>query len=172
METAYLSLGSNQGDRQSFLEEATALIRQRVGAVVRLSPLYETAPWGRFEEGEDQPFLNMALAVETALEPRELLAAVKGIEADMGRHTPQSLRDEGVDRVYRSRPIDIDIVLYGMAVAATPELTLPHPRMHLRRFVLQPLCDIAPDVRHPLLDKTIKELLEACPDTSTLSYCS
>ena len=80
--------------------------------------------------------------------------------------------EECVDRVYHSRPIDIDIVLYGMAVTAMPELVLPHPRMHLRRFVLQPLCDIAPDLQHPLLKKTIKQLLEECPDTSLLSCCS
>ena len=166
METAYLSLGSNQGDRKALLTQATDLIRQRVGSVVRCSPLYETAPWGEFAEGEDLPFLNMALAVETALEPQALLATTQSIERDLGRERPKSTQQ------YHSRPIDIDIVLYGTAVAAMPELTLPHPRMHLRRFVLQPLCDIAPDVQHPQLKKTIHQLLEECPDNSMLSCCS
>lgn len=166
MEKAYLSLGSNRGDRKALLGQATDLIRQRVGSVVCCSPLYETAPWGQFAEGEDLPFLNMALAVETPLAPHELLVTTQSIEKDLGRDRPKSTQQ------YHSRPIDIDIVLYGMAVTAMPELTLPHPRMHLRRFVLQPLCDIAPDVQHPLLKKTIQQLLEECPDNSTLSCCS
>ena len=166
METAYLSLGSNRGDRKALLAQATDLIRQRVGSVVCCSPLYETPPWGQFAEGEDLPFLNMALAVETPLAPQALLATTQAIEKDLGRSRPKSTQQ------YLSRPIDIDIVLYGMAVAAMPELTLPHPRMHLRRFVLQPLCDIAPDVQHPLLKKTIQQLLEECPDHSLLSCCS
>lgn len=175
METAYLSLGSNRGDRKALLAQATDLIRQRVGSVVCCSPLYETPPWGQFAEGEDLPFLNMALALETPLAPQALLATLKEIEASMGRENViTSSRNYVIteSRQYHSRPIDIDIVLYGMAVAAMPELTLPHPRMHLRRFVLQPLCDIAPDVQHPLLKKTIQQLLEECPDHSLLSCCS
>ncbi len=166
MEKAYLSLGSNRGDRKALLGQATDLIRQRVGSVVCCSPLYETAPWGQFAEGEDLPFLNMAIVVETDLEPHELLVTTQSIEKDLGRSRPKPTQQ------YHSRPIDIDIVLYGMAVTAMPELILPHPRMHLRRFVLQPLCDIAPDVQHPLLKKTIQQLLEECPDNSTLSCCS
>ena len=166
MEKAYLSLGSNRGDRKALLGQATDLIRQRVGSVACCSPLYETAPWGQFAEGEDLPFLNIAIVVETDLEPHELLVTTQSIEKDLGRSRPKPTQQ------YHSRPIDIDIVLYGMAVTAMPELTLPHPRMHLRRFVLQPLCDIAPNVQHPLLKKTIQQLLEECPDNSTLSCCS
>lgn len=166
MEKAYLSLGSNRGDRKALLGQATDLIRQRVGSVVCCSPLYETAPWGQFAEGEDLPFLNMAIVVETDLEPHELLVTTQSIEKDLGRSRPKSTQQ------YHSRPIDIDIVLYGTTVLDTPELTLPHPRMHLRRFVLQPLCDIAPDARHPLLNQTIHQLLEVCPDTSSPSCCS
>lgn len=172
MGTAYLSLGSNRGDRKALLAQATDLIRQRVGSVVCCSPLYETPPWGDFAEGEDLPFLNMALAVETALEPQALLATTQGIERDMGRERALGRDRPKATRQYHSRPIDIDIVLYGTAVAAVPELTLPHPRMHLRRFVLQPLCDIAPEVQHPLLKKTIQQLLKECPDHSMLSCCS
>lgn len=168
MEKAYLSLGSNRGDRKALLGHATDLIRQRVGSVVCLSPLYETAPWGQFAEGEDLSFLNMALAVETDLEPRALLRTLKEIEKEMGRNIARP----PLPSHYHSRPIDIDIVLYGTTVLDTPELTLPHPRMHLRRFVLQPLCDIAPDARHPLLNQTIHQLLEVCPDTSSPSCCS
>ena len=166
MEKAYLSLGSNRGDRKALLGQATDLIRQRVGSVVCCSPLYETPPWGQFAEGEDLPFLNMALAVETPLAPHELLVTTQSIEKDLGRSRPKPTQQ------YHSRPIDIDIVLYGTTVLDTPELTLPHPRMHLRRFVLQPLCDIAPDARHPLLNQTIHQLLEVCPDTSSPSCCS
>ena len=168
MEKSCLLLGSNQGDRQSLLQQATDLIRQRVGSVACCSPLYETAPWGQFEEGEDQPFLNMAMAVDTAMDPQSLLSALKDIERDLGReiqHSPPRLR-------YSSRPIDIDIILYGSLVLDSPELTIPHPRMRLRRFVLQPLCDIAPDAVHPLLKKTVHQLLEECPDTSSLSCCA
>lgn len=158
METAFLSLGSNRGNRQSLLEQATDLIRQRVGSVVCCSPLYETAPWGTFAEGEDLPFLNMALRVETSLSPQSLLATLQQIEKELGRQ-----RKTDGSQYYHSRPIDIDIILYGTTVLDTPELVLPHPRMHLRRFVLQPLCDIAPDARHPLFHKTVSQLLQECP---------
>ena len=159
METAFLSLGSNRGDRQSLLEQATDLIRQRVGSVVCCSPLYETVPWGTFAEGEDLPFLNMALQLETLLSPKSLLTALQQIEKELGRQ-----RKTDGSQYYYSRPIDIDIILYGTTVLDTPELVLPHPRMHLRRFVLQPLCDIAPDARHPLFHKTVSQLLQECPE--------
>lgn len=174
MEKAYLSLGSNRGDRKALLEQATDLLRQRVGSVVCCSSLYETAPWGRFANGEDLPFLNIAIVIDTPLAPRELLSATQAIEKALGRERPQKPTADRQDspRQYHSRPIDIDIIFYGDAVLDTPDLTLPHPRMHLRRFVLQPLCEIAPDTQHPLLKKSIQQLLEECPDTSSLSCCS
>ena len=171
----YLSLGSNQGDRRSLLKQATDLIRERVGSVVCCSPVYETEPWGTFREGEDQPFLNVVLAVETGLSPEEVLTRTQAIEKELGRVRPQQS-----SRQYASRPIDIDLLLCGSTILnsqiytinSTPSLVLPHPRMHLRRFVLQPLCDIAPQAIHPVLNKTVQQLLDECPDTSLLSCCS
>lgn len=164
--TVYLSLGSNQGDREGYLQQATDLIRARVGSVVCCSTVYETAPWGRFEVGEDKPFLNMAVEVQTQLTPQELLATVNAIEQDLGRRRPAGSSSGEACRVYVSRPIDIDIIFYGSEVVDTPRLTIPHPRMQLRRFVLQPLCDMAPDFVHPVLGRTLRQLLEACPDNS------
>ena len=167
---AFLSLGSNQGDRRLLLQQATDRIRASIGSVVCSSRWYETEPWGSFDTGEVNPFLNIAVGVSTGLTPRALLAAVNAIEHDLGRRRNPAVQSDN-NRVYSSRPIDIDIILYGSAVVDTPELTIPHPRMHLRRFVLQPLCDIAPETVHPLLKQTIQQLLLQCPDSSSLSCC-
>ena len=170
--TVFLSLGSNQGDRKRFLELATELIGKRAGRVVGSSPLYETAPWGDFAEGEDLPFLNQALQVETALAPEALLAVTQSIEQALGRVRAGDSDTRGASRLYEARPIDIDIIFYGSQVIDSPALTLPHPKMHLRRFVLQPLCDLVPQFVHPLFHKTLYQLSEECPDTSSLSCCS
>ncbi len=144
---AYLSLGSNIGDRERQLREA---IRQLgvIGAVRAISSIYETEP---VEFTDQPPFLNCAVALDTSQRPAELMQQVLGIEKAMGR---QRIQEKG------PRTIDIDILLFGEAVVNTPELTIPHPAMQQRRFVLEPLAEIAPNAIHPALKKTVKELLE------------
>jgi 2-amino-4-hydroxy-6-hydroxymethyldihydropteridine diphosphokinase len=146
--TAYLSLGSNLGDRAATLRAAVAQL-EVAGRVVAVSALYETQP----VEVHDQPwFLNCVAAIETEKTPRELLQDSLQIEAAMGRIR---LRDKG------ARKIDIDVVLFGDFVVDEQGLKIPHPSMHLRRFVLEPLVEIAPEARHPVLGKTARELLAA-----------
>lgn len=176
MPTLYLLIGGNQGDRQQMITHATDLIRERIGSVVAVSNIYETAPWGVFAPDErPQSFYNRALCVETALPPHEALAEALAIEALLGRSRLDGLSATGVQenggRVYSSRSMDIDMIFYDTLVLDTPDLVLPHPRMHLRRFVLQPLCEIAPDFIHPFFNKTLSQLLEECPDTSSCLCC-
>ena len=145
-EIAYLSLGSNMGDRAVNLRAA---IRQldKAGPLLAVSALYETQP----VDVPDQPwFLNCVAAVETGKTPRELLKLALSIEAAMGR---LRLREKG------PRKIDIDVLLFGNCVVDEPGLKIPHPAMHQRRFVLEPLVEIAPDALHPVLKKTARELL-------------
>lgn len=150
MATAYLSLGSNLGDRLRLIQEAVAALTVEAGPVTALSSLYETEPWGF---SSPHRFLNVALALETTLSPETLLAVTQHIERDLGR------THKSVDGRYADRTIDIDLLFVGDAVLDTPALTLPHPRLHLRRFVLEPLCEIAPDLCHPLLRKCVSQLL-------------
>ena len=150
MATAYLSLGSNLGDRLRLIQEAVAALTVESGPVTALSSLYETEPWGF---SSPHRFLNVALALETTLSPEILLAVTQRIERDLGR------THKSVDGRYADRTIDIDLLFVGDAVLDTPALTLPHPRLHLRRFVLEPLCEIAPALLHPLLRKSVSQLL-------------
>lgn len=150
MATAYLSLGSNLGDRLRLIQEAVAALTVEAGPVTALSSLYETEPWGF---SSPHRFLNVALALETSLSPETLLAVTQRIERDLGR------THKSVDGRYADRTIDIDLLFVGDAVLDTPALTLPHPRLHLRRFVLEPLCEIAPALLHPLLQKSVSQLL-------------
>lgn len=150
-ETAYLSLGSNLGDRAANLRSALARL-DAAGRILAVSALYETQPL----EIVDQPwFLNCVAAIETEKTPRELLELALQVEAAMGRV-----------RVHNKGPrnIDIDILLFGDRVVEEPGLKIPHPAMHLRRFVLEPLVEIAPEVRHPVLGKTMRELLAELAD--------
>ncbi len=149
MKIAFLALGSNIGDREANLRTAIERLEATEIRVLRRSSLYETAP----QELMDQPwFLNAVIEVETGLFPMQLLGQVREIERRMGRRrvTPKGPRN-----------IDIDILFYGRAVISTPQLEVPHPRIAQRRFVLEPLAEIAPDFRHPLTGKTASEMLAA-----------
>ena len=166
MPTLYLLIGGNQSDRRQMINDATDLIRQRIGSVVDSSHIYETAPWGTFADGETvQSFYNQAQKVETTLTPHEALKEALRIERLLGRR-----RKAGIT-AYTSRPIDVDLIFYDSLVIDTPDLTLPHPRMHLRRFVLEPMCEIAADYIHPSLNKTLRQLLDECTDTSSCCRC-
>ena len=145
----YLSLGSNLGNRERLLIEAVNRLEKEAGSVFARSSFYETEPWGFVSE---YLFLNAVVGIETELGPFALLEACKRIEHEMGRR-----QIEGED--YNDRPIDIDLLLYGTDEIKTPRLEVPHPKLHLRRFVLEPLLEIAPQIIHPVLGKTIEELL-------------
>jgi len=154
--TVYLSLGSNLGDRAKNLRDAIAALGNAGVSVVRVSSIYETEPVDYL----DQPwFLNCVVEAETELAALDLLYTLRGIEAQMGS---KKLIAKG------PRLIDIDILLYGNEIIDTPELQIPHPGMHLRRFVLEPLAEVAPSVQHPVSHLSISELLTRTPDKSAV----
>ena len=146
--TAYVALGANLGDRRANLEAALGLLAELPRLrLLRVSAFFDTAHVGK----TDQPrFLNAVARVETGLPPRRLLRALQIIEDRLGRR-----RDEH----WGPRTLDLDLLLYGDRVVNEPDLVVPHPRMHERAFVLEPLVQIAPDARHPLLKTTAAELL-------------
>jgi 2-amino-4-hydroxy-6-hydroxymethyldihydropteridine diphosphokinase len=146
----FLSLGSNSGDSLSTLCRAATDIEKSIGKIKAKSSIYESEPWGFKAE---QNFLNEVLEIETSLTPEELLHRIHAIEAAHGRIRTDS-------REYSSRTLDVDIIFYGDLVLESPTLVIPHPLMHQRLFVLRPLAEIAPDLIHPILKRSIKELLE------------
>jgi 2-amino-4-hydroxy-6-hydroxymethyldihydropteridine diphosphokinase len=145
--TAYLSLGSNLGNREDNIDMALKLLAQRM-RLGKVSSIYDTEPLGNTKQPR---FLNLACEVFTRLAPEGLLALAKGIEGKMGRRGKSG----------EPRTIDIDILLYGDEAVDTRDLVIPHPKMAERSFVLTPLAEIAPDIIHPVLKKTIKEMNKA-----------
>ena len=145
----YLGLGTNLGDKEQNLRRSIKKIEERIGNVVSLSAFYATAPWGFSSENS---FLNAAVCVETTLLPLQVLEETQRIERELGR------TEKSVNGLYADRLIDIDLLLYDDRVMDAEGLILPHPLMTERRFVMEPLSEIAPDVVHPVLHKTMKEL--------------
>jgi 2-amino-4-hydroxy-6-hydroxymethyldihydropteridine diphosphokinase len=146
MAKVYIGIGSNVGNREENVARALTLLAERGVRVLRNSSVHETKPWGVAE----QPlFLNMVIEAETPLNPREVLRQLKSIEEDMGRVEAGR---------WGPRIMDLDILLYDDLILDEPGLVIPHPLLHERDFVLTPLLEIAPDARHPLLKKTIREI--------------
>ena len=152
MRKIYLSIGSNKGNRYSFIKEALRLIRKDIGKVILMSKIYETKSWGFHSDD----FLNICIMIKSELLPAELLNKLKNTEDRIGR-----IRNS---TKILAREIDIDILFYSDKIVDDEDLIIPHPRLHLRNFVLYPLNDIASDFIHPILLKPINELLEECED--------
>ena len=161
MNNAYILLGSNEGDRMQHLSNALKRIEQKAGSILRRSGIYTTAAWGN----TDQPdFLNQVICVTTTLSPQQLLNTLLDIEKELGR-----LRS---GTKWMQRIIDLDILFYNDAVINTADLTIPHPHLQDRKFVLVPLCEIASGWIHPVLKKDIAALTAACKDASDVQILS
>ena len=152
MPTAYLNIGSNKGNSLALIGQAVALIEHLCNTSVRCSSVVKSAPWGYQSEN---PYTNLGVAIDTDLNAHALLDALQAIEQKV---SPTPLRDSQGN--YIDREIDIDIVAIDAMVIDTPRLTLPHPRMHLREFVLQPMHELAPEWQHPLSGLTAMQMLE------------
>jgi len=152
MNKSYLLIGGNTGNRSGYLRQAAAFINQFAGTITRYSAVYETAAWGKTDQ---EAFLNQALELETSREAAPLMQILLHIEEQMGRKRLEK---------YGPRVIDIDMLLYNDAIISSPLLTVPHPELAGRRFALEPLNEIAGPYVHPIVKKTIAQLLAECPD--------
>ncbi len=160
LESVFVLLGSNLGDRELLVNQASKMIGERCGKIVAKSRLYESEPWGFKSE---HWFLNQVVKVETAFSPDALMEVLLEIEKELGRD--RSVPHEG----YVSRPMDLDILYFGNEIIDTQMVNAPHPRLHERRFTLLPLCDIAPDYVHPVMKKTNLQLLDDCQDAGKVN---
>jgi 2-amino-4-hydroxy-6-hydroxymethyldihydropteridine diphosphokinase len=149
---AYLLTGSNLGDRVMYLKNASKLISERIGTIVKISGFYETAAWGRVAQPD---YVNQAIEILTLLSPAELLKTILSIESELGRTRWSK---------WESRIIDIDILFYESKIIKTENLTVPHPLLHKRNFALIPMLEIAPYKKHPVFKKNIEELYEESED--------
>ncbi len=161
MNEAFLGLGGNIGDRLENIRKTIAALEAGCGEIVSLSGIYETDAWG---SDSQKKYLNMALGLNTHLAAETLLEKLLEIEAQLGRLRtgPQN----------SDRTVDIDILLFNEEILDSPNIQIPHPMLHLRKFVLIPLCDIAADRMHPVLKKSMKELLEICTDPLEVKHFS
>ena len=157
-----LLLGGNRGDRLYLLRQAREQLAQRAGKIVRQSALYESEAWGFVAPGR---FINQVIEMETALSPLQLLSVTQQIERTLGR-------EKSPGAGYASRTMDIDILFFGREIICTPELIIPHPHLHERRFTLLPLCEIMPEMEHPVLKKTVRALLQECADAGDVRIFS
>ena len=154
MAIAYLLAGGNLDNTIEKFNRLSDILQKQVGNIIGISKLYQSAPWG-FESLH--PFINQAIAIQTTLSPEKLLDEIQHIEKSFGRTKNNT-------KQYQDRSMDIDIIFYDDVIIQSERLTVPHPFMHLRRFVLTPLSEIAPQIIHPVLQKNITELSIACED--------
>jgi 2-amino-4-hydroxy-6-hydroxymethyldihydropteridine diphosphokinase len=157
--TVLISLGSNEGDRQENIQMAIAKIQEELGNIIAIAPIYETPSWGY----NDTAYLNNAICLTTDLQALDLMLSLLDIERQLGRERSNS---EG----YEARSIDLDIILIEGVIVDHPQLQVPHPRMNLRKFVLQPLVDIAPNWIHETVGLSMGDLLDKCEDESQIKY--
>ena len=155
MSKVYLSIGSNKGNRYSFIKEALRLIQKDIGEVILISKIYETKSWG-FQSDD---FLNLCILIKSKLIPTKLISKLKKIEESVGR-------ERNNDKI-EAREIDIDILFNSDEIVNQKDLIIPHQKLHLRNFVLYPLNDIAADFIHPILLKSVNKLLNECEDNDT-----
>ncbi|MCH7523942.1 MAG: 2-amino-4-hydroxy-6-hydroxymethyldihydropteridine diphosphokinase, partial [Bacteroidetes bacterium] len=158
----YISLGSNKGDKFKNLQDAINAIHLNIDNISIISKVYTSPAFGF--QGED--FFNACLIIETSLKPQKLLSKLLKIEKSFGRIRPDNYRSK--KKGYQDRIIDLDIIFFEDEIVNSKTLQIPHPEMHKRKFVLQPLSDIAPDEQHPNLEKKVSTLLEECKDKSVL----